>query len=129
MERAHRVELTRVWAIEMREARTHGASGNTLGVWRHLGRAHIVSQPLAGLHVRTHYRMLIQGAREHRGREVVGQLLRIIVAGPASLVGRYPVGNTGGADVPATRPMPVPDDLAAVLRMAGAPDQPSSVDQ
>ena len=129
MERAHRAELAHVWTIEMREARAHAAAGNSLGVWRHLGRAHIVSQPLAWLHVRTHYRMLIQGAREHRGHEVGGQLLRIVVAGPASLVGRYPVGNTGGADVPATRSMPVPDDLAAVLRMAGSPDQPSSVDQ
>lgn len=129
MDGTHRAAITDVWTIEMHEARAHAASGNTLAVWRHLGRAHIVSQPLAGLHVRTHYRMLIQGARERRRREVLGQLLRIVVAGPASLAGRYPVGNTGGADVPATRPMPVPGDLAAVLRMAGAPDQPSSVDQ
>ena len=36
-----------------------------------------------------------------------------LVAAPGSWTGRYPVGNTGGADVSALRPMPIPDDLRA----------------
>jgi hypothetical protein len=43
------------------------------------------------------------------------QLARIIVAGPGTATGRYPLGNTGRADVPATQPMPAPDDLADLL--------------
>ena len=43
------------------------------------------------------------------------QLARIIVAGPGTATGRYPLGNTGRADVPATKPMPVPADLADLL--------------
>jgi hypothetical protein len=46
---------------------------------------------------------------------VVGQLLRLVVAGPGSLTGRYPVGNTGGADVSALAPMPIPEDLRPYL--------------
>ena len=64
--------------------------------------------------MRTHVAMLAAGIRRHDRREVVGQLLRLVVAGPGSLTGRYPVGNTGGADVNALTPMPIPDDLVPV---------------
>ena len=48
---------------------------------------------------------------------VVGQALRVLVAGPGSLTGRYPEGNTGRAAEPATRPMPVPDHLRELLEL------------
>jgi len=83
--------------------------------WKHLERAHILSQPMAGAHVRTHVAMLAYGLRRRDAHEIVGQLLRLVVAAPGSWTGRYPVGNTGGADVSALRPMPVPDDLRAML--------------
>ena len=38
-----------------------------------------------------------------------------MVAAPGSWTGRYPVGNTGGADVSALRPMPIPADLQVFL--------------
>jgi hypothetical protein len=41
------------------------------------------------------------------------------VAGPGSLSGRYPTGNTGRAHVPATQPMPIAGELAEVLQRAG----------
>jgi hypothetical protein len=83
--------------------------------WKHLERAHILSQPMAGAHVRTHLAMLAYGFRRRDPHEIVGQLLRLIVAGPGSWSRRYPVGNTGGADVSAFQPMPVPEDLRAIL--------------
>ncbi|HEX5097742.1 MAG TPA: multicopper oxidase domain-containing protein, partial [Acidimicrobiia bacterium] len=43
------------------------------------------------------------------------QLFRVAVAAPGSLTGRYPMGNTGGADVSAFAPMPIPDDLRTLL--------------
>lgn len=70
---------------------------------------------MAGAHVRTHLAMLACALRQRRAHEIVGQVLRLVVAGPGSWTGRYPVGNTGGADVSAFRPMPVPDDLRSVL--------------
>jgi hypothetical protein len=51
-------------------------------------------------------------------REVRGQLSRIAVAGPGSLSGRYPTGNTGRAGIPATQPMPIRSDLAKMLEQA-----------
>ena len=53
--------------------------------------------------------------RERFVRELRGQPLRLVVAGPGSLTRRYPAGNTGRSNVPATQPMPVPDALAALL--------------
>jgi hypothetical protein len=47
--------------------------------------------------------------------QVTGQFARILVAGPGSLIRRYPRGNTGGANVSAVLPTPILDDLTAVL--------------
>jgi hypothetical protein len=45
--------------------------------------------------------MFAAALRRRDRHELVGQLFRIIVAAPGSLTGKYPVGNTGGADVSA----------------------------
>lgn len=58
--------------------------------------------------------MLRIGWRRRDAREVRGQLLRLAAGGLLSWVGWLPVGNTGGADVPPTRPLPLPDDLASL---------------
>lgn len=73
---------------------------------------------MAGRHVSTHLAMFGAALRRRDLREVSGQLLRLVLAAPGSWTGRYPVGNTGGADVSAFRPMSVPDDLRAVLDAA-----------
>ncbi len=92
------------------------ARGDLTAEWEHLERAHILSQPMAGRHVRTHFAMLAAGIRRRDPREILGQLARTVVAGPGTLTGRYPVGNTGGTNVPATAAMPIPADLGAVLK-------------
>jgi hypothetical protein len=81
--------------------------------WRHLERAHIVSQPDPWLHTRNHGAMLMSALQQRDRREALGQIVRIIVAAPGSVSGRYPVGNTGRARVGLMTPMPVPEDLAA----------------
>jgi uncharacterized protein DUF3703 len=70
---------------------------------------------MAGAHVRTHVAMLGYGVRRRDGREIVGQIVRVVVAAPGSWTGRYPVGNTGGANVSALRPMPIPDEFRKLL--------------
>ena len=108
-------DLRERWAQERTAAREARRRTDTDGEWRHLERAHVLSQPMAIAHVRTHVAMLGYGLRRRDGREIVGQLLRLIVAAPGTWTGRYPVGNTGGANVSAMKPMPIPDDLLAVL--------------
>lgn len=86
--------------------------------WRHLERAHIVSQPDPWLHTCNHASMLVLALRQHDRREALGQVLRLIVAAPGSLTGRYPVGNIGRVGAGLMTPMPVPDDLAALAALA-----------
>jgi hypothetical protein len=107
--------LRAAWAAELDAARTARSSGDTGAEWTHLERAHILSQPMAVPHVRTHVAMLTAALRRRDRHELVGQLFRIVVAAPGSMTGKYPVGNTGGANVSAFAPMPVPDDLRPLL--------------
>ena len=110
-----RQALHNAWSAELAAARDAHARGADPIEWTHLERAHILSQPMAVRHVRTHVAMLRYGLRRHDRREVVGQLVRMMVAGPGSVTRRYPVGNTGGADVSAFAPMPIPEDLRPLL--------------
>ena len=96
--------LRAAWSAEQTAARNARAAGDATGEWAHLERAHILSQPLAIAHVRTHLAMLSYGWRHRDRREITGQLVRLIVAGPGTLIRRYPLGNTGGANVSAVAP-------------------------
>ena len=104
--------VDQAYAHEMREARTRFARGEFEEAFRHLERAHILGQRHTWRHVESHVWMLRVGWAERRPKEVVGQVFRI----PAALLFSrlwVPVGNTGGANVSAFMPMPVPEDLAA----------------
>jgi hypothetical protein len=110
-----RARLRAAWAAELDAARAARSTGDTSGEWTHLERAHILSQPMAGPHVRTHVAMFATALRRRDRHELMGQLFRIVVAAPGSLTGKFPVGNTGGADVSAFAPMAIPDDLLSLL--------------
>ncbi|MFI0448872.1 DUF3703 domain-containing protein [Actinomadura sp. 6N118] len=99
------------YAREMNAAR-HAA--DPAARWQHLERADILSQPWPWPHTRNHLAMLALAVTQRDRREVLGQVVRIIVAAPGSALGRYPEGNTGRASVGLTQPMPVPEDLAAL---------------
>lgn len=105
-------------------AEAHGLehAGDVEGAWSCLGDAHVLSQPWAEPHVRVHAWMLGLGWRTRSVREVVGQVARLLVAGPGSVTGRFPVGNSGRSNVSAFTPAPVRADLAALLSDAAAQD-------
>jgi hypothetical protein len=113
-----RAALREAWSAELAAGRAARAAGDRDSEWHRLERAHILSQPMAGAHVRTHLAMLTYGIRARDRREVFGQVVRLVVAGPGSLSGRYPVGNTGGAAISALAVLPIPDDLRELLRDA-----------
>jgi hypothetical protein len=81
----------------------------------HLERAHILSQYSTRDHVRVHRAMLRWAAAQGDVREFAGQVLRILGAATKTAVGLIPAGNTGGANVSAFRPMPLPADLAQII--------------
>lgn len=99
----------------LRSVRSATPEADRARLWTLLEEAHVLSQPWALPHVRVHGAMLMFALRTRDLPEVSGQLLRILVAGPGSISGRYPPGNTGRAAVPATQPMPIPDHLQALL--------------
>lgn len=107
--------LDQAYAHEMSQAKERFARGELDVAFHHLERAHILGQRHTWRHVESHLWMLRVGWAERSVKEIVGQLLRI----PAALLFSriwVPVGNTGGANVSALRPMPVPEDLAVILR-------------
>lgn len=99
---------------ELRQAAAAEAAGDATQAFRHLERAHVLSQRATGAHVRVHLRMLGWGWRRRDAREVAGQAMRTLAAALFSRIW-VPVGNTGGARVSALQPMPLPDDLRALL--------------
>jgi hypothetical protein len=116
--RSNDADLRERWVQERTAARAARQHSDSDDEWRHLERAHVLSQPMAGPHVRSHVAMLGFGLRHRDRREIFGQLVRLLVAAPGTWTGRYPVGNTGGANVSALKPMSIPDDLQAVLSRA-----------
>lgn len=96
-------------------ARSARGDGDVESSWRHLERAHILSQPWAMAHVRVHVVMLRTAVAGRDAREAFGQVLRLVVAGPGSLTGRFPEGNSGRARVSMFAPMPMPSDLQRIL--------------
>jgi hypothetical protein len=87
--------------------------------WQHLERAHILAQAWPREHAYVHWRMLRFGFFIQSPKENIGQIPRLLVGGVKSFVGSIPVGNTGGANVPALRPMAIPEDLAVILDANG----------
>ena len=105
------------YKAELATART-AAAGEMR--WAALERAHILSQPWGWPHTQVHVLMLKAALRGRDRREALGQVVRVVVAAPGSALGKYPEGNTGRANVRLTQPMPVPADLADLLRTTAA---------
>ena len=72
---AERRALIDAWAEERAAAKSARSRGDLAAEWHHLERAHILSQPMAGPHVRTHVSMLgygIAASRPSRDRRPGG---------------------------------------------------------
>ncbi len=104
------------------EARQARSQSDWDQCWRLLEDAHVLSQPWALIHIRVHASMFAAAVTERSPREITGQLLRLIAAGPASMT-RFPIGNSGRAAVSATQSMPIRADLAVMLERAGERSQ------
>jgi len=106
--------LKLAFETEMQCGQALMAYGDFGGAFQHFERAHVLSQRHTVPHVRTHLAMLRVGWINRDAREISGQISRMFAA---LLFSRLwvPVGNTGGANVSAFKPMPIPSDLAALL--------------
>lgn len=100
---------------ELRSAFTAFKNNDYRLSWHHLERAHILGQPYPLEHTLVHWKMLLFGIRIKNTREIIGQVPRLIFGGVKSFVGKIPVGNTGGANVPPLKPMEIPGDLKTII--------------
>ena len=99
--------LRAAWFAERAAARSARASGDVAGEWRHLERAHVLSQAMPVAHVRTHLAMLAYGIRRHDRLEVVGQLRSVWPSpvparSPAAVPSATPAGSAS-ASLPSCR--------------------------
>ena len=100
---------------ELQQYRTYLQKEDLVTAWQFLERAHILGQPYPKEHTAVHYKMLEFGFKIKSWPEVLGQLPRLLIGGIKSWVGIIPVGNTGGANVSAFQPMPIPADLQTII--------------
>lgn len=94
-------------------------SGNLSNAWNHLERAHIIGQKYPFAHTYVHWKMLQFGIKIKSGKEVIGQIPRLIFGGVKSFVGKIPVGNPGGANVPPLKPFPINKEIQDIFINAG----------
>jgi hypothetical protein len=87
--------------------------------WEHLERAHIIGQRYPYAHSYVHWKMLQFGFRIKCTKEIFGQIPRLILGGIKSFVGKVPIGNPGGANVPPLKTFPVDPQIRAIFAEAG----------
>jgi hypothetical protein len=101
---------------EMQFALEARKNGDPNLAFHHYERAHILGQKYTLLHIKSHVGMFQVGWLKKDLREIVGQCVRMVAALIFSKIW-VPIGNTGGANVSALRPMPIPEDLQQVLEL------------
>jgi hypothetical protein len=99
------------YRTERDHARRAFARDQVTDGWHHLERAHVLAQPGAIIHIGSHLAMLRRGVIERDPTEIVGQVVRALLAGPASLTGLIPTGNNGRARTPLSERVTVPANL------------------
>lgn len=104
---------------ELVEYKRHLKAGSLSTAWNHLERAHVIGQAYPYHHSLVHWKMLLFGIRIKNTKEVIGQIPRLLVGGVKSFVGKIPLGNTGGANIPPLRPLPISDEIMEIFRKAG----------
>lgn len=88
---------------------------NLSKAWNHLERAHILGQKYPYAHTLVHWKMLKFGINIKNRKEILGQIPRLIFGGVKSFVGKIPVGNPGGANVPPLKPFPIEKELQEIF--------------
>ena len=99
----------------MATAARHRRAGDAGAALASLERAHVLGQRDIGRHLSVHVAMLRVAWALKDGRELRGQLLRIVLTPLGHLTRWLPRGNTGRSNVSAFAPMPVSRELDALL--------------
>ncbi len=112
-------KLKPFYEVELNAYKTELMKDNLQIAWNHLERAHIIGQQYPFAHSYVHWKMLQFGFRIKSSKEIIGQIPRLLVGGVKSFVGKVPIGNPGGANVPPLKPFPIDSELQAIFIKAG----------
>ena len=112
-------KLVIYYKIELQKYSTAYAMGNYSEAWHYLERAHIIAQRYPYQHSYVHWKKLQFGFKIKNTKEILGQIPRLLFGGFKSFVGKVPVGNPGGANVPPLKPFPVAQDIQPIFHQAG----------
>lgn len=112
-------KLKHFYQLELEKYRKEYSNENLHAAWNHLERAHIIGQKYPYAHSYVHWKMLQFGFKIKSGKEILGQIPRLIFGGIKSFVGKIPVGNPGGANVPPLKPFPIEKELQDIFTKAG----------
>lgn len=108
-------ELKAAYQQSLDEARSHYSRGDLSAAFASLEVAHILGQQFLFPHIAVHVWMFRVGAARRDKREMFGQIVRLLATIPGFFTGWVPLGNTGGANVSALKPMPVPETIADLV--------------
>lgn len=108
--------LKQAYSSELEMYRFNLKNGDYKSAWHHLERSHIIGQSYPIEHTYSHWLMLRFGFRQKDFKEIIGQIIRLLVGGWKSFINHVPLGNTGGANVPPLRKMPIPSDIEVLFQ-------------
>lgn len=108
-------ELKGHYLKEIEQYRSYLQKNDLPMAWHHLERSHILGQSYPMEHSYTHWLMLKFGFSQRNIKEVLGQVIRLLVGGWKSFIDHVPLGNTGGSNVPPMKKMEIPRDLTLIL--------------
>ena len=110
-------KLSQFFNLEINNYKNAVKSKKVSEAWIFLERAHILSQFHWKEHFYIHLIMLILALKTLELRETVGQLARLFLAIPGSLLCKAPKGNVGSTRVGIFEEMPIPEDLLQILEL------------
>lgn len=112
-------DLRPYFELELEKYEEELMRGELSMAWTRLERAHIIGQRYPRAHSRVHWKMLLFGFKTKNAKEILGQLPRLFFGGVKSFVGKVPVGNPGGANVPPLKTFPISAEIAEIFRKSG----------
>lgn len=101
---------------EWRAAAQAEQNGQPDLAFNHLERAHVLGQASTRGHCAAHWYMLCWAFRQRDWWEGLGQMLRLLAALTKTPLGWLPTGNTGGSRISPFKVLPIPFELAEILR-------------
>ena len=67
-------------------------------------------------HYQAHFLMMVHASKENKPLEVLGQIIRFLLVGPAHLIGWLPEGNVGTTRANPFKKMPLPKDIEEIIK-------------